>query len=256
MLVEGWTFLSKPKIIVNKNCLFEQELVRGITSILEDDSSGRKNEGLRLKDIKDGGSNLRQDEEQKLELELLGTAIGSTKDPIAFIKDLTSNKQGIYRLGNVIREAKVVKIRMGEVTLDLNGKTETLKLSKRAIAWAKIDKEGAAIVSVSADQRVVSRAGLLTESDNILKNIRNIKIKPYYEAEKVAGMMVEGVTEGSIITAAGIHNRDIIKTVNNQKIDSYQKALQVFSKLRNQSEIKVSLLRGGEAKTLSYRLEN
>jgi type II secretion system protein C len=246
IMFEGWAFLSKPKVNLDKSSLYEEELSGIFTAVLEDKFKDLHVEAESVEDNKI--------EKEDLELELLGTAIGSIKDPIAFIKDLTCNKQGIYRLGSVIREAKVVKIVMGEVTLNINGKEETLRLSKRGIAWAKLNEGTPAIVSVSAGQIVLSKRGLLNEADNILNTLRNIKVRPYHQAKEVVGMLVEGVPENSIITNAGIHNKDIIKTVNNQKIDSYQKALQVFSKARNQSEIKVSLLREGQVKNLSYSI--
>ena len=181
-----------------------------------------------------------------MDLELLGTAIGNIKDPIAFIKDLKSNKQGMYRLGNVIQEAKVVQIVMGEVTLDLNGRRETLRLSKRGMSWA----------GMNADEIIISKNNLLSQTAEIYNSLRSITVKPHYEAQKVVGMQVNGIPEGSVITTTGIKNQDIVKSVNNQKIDSYQKALQVFSKVKNQSQVEVSLLRDGQPLNLFYRIAN
>ena len=168
------------------------------------------------------------------------------KDPIAFIKDLKSNKQGMYRLGNVIQEAKVVQIVMGEVTLDLNGRRETLRLSKRGMSWA----------GMNADEIIISKNNLLSQTAEIYNSLRSITVKPHYEAQKVVGMQVNGIPEGSVITTTGIKNQDIVKSVNNQKIDSYQKALQVFSKVKNQSQVEVSLLRDGQPLNLFYRIAN
>ena len=245
MMVEGWTFLARPKINLDKDSLYQEELSGIFTSVLQDKFQDMNAEVAPDNKVK------RED----LELELLGTALGNTRDPIAFIKDLKLGKQGVYRVGHVIREAKIVRITMGEVLLDVNGKQETLRLSKRGIAWARLNEVTPAIVSVSSDRIVVSKNGLLNESDNILTSLRNIKIRPYYESEKVSGMMVEGIPESSIIAQAGLQNKDVVKTVNNQRIDSYQKALQVFTKAKNQSEIEVSLLRDGQIKNLSYRIE-
>ena len=247
MMVEGAAFLSKPKISVNKDASFEEVTLDKIIPFPQDNFAQKPD--LKL----DENSNTDK-ELEPLSLELLGIAIGNIKDPIAFIKDLASDKQGIYRLGSVIREAKVTRITMGEVVLDRNGRKETLRLSKRAMAWAGMNKGNSAIISVSTDKITVSKNGLLNESGNILNTLRNIKVKPYYRAKEVMGMMLEGVPEDSIIAQAGIRNKDIIKTVNNQTIDSYQKALQVFNKARSQSEIKVSLLRDGQVKNLSYSI--
>jgi type II secretion system protein C len=252
MTFQGLTFLSKPKATLNQDSLTGEALLNKVViSVMQASGSKLQAPSFKLQ-TKEGLVTSDNMEEEELQLELLGTAISNVKDPIAFIKDLSSNKQGIYRLGSVIGEAKITGITIGEVALDINGRKETLKLSRRAMAWANRNKQIPAIISVSGDRIVVSKNGLLNESDSIINTLRNVKVRPYYQAKQVLGMIVEGVPENSIITNAGIRNKDIIRTMNNQKIDSYQKALQVFNKARNQSEVKVSLLREGQTKNLSY----
>ncbi|OGX17064.1 MAG: hypothetical protein A3K83_00790 [Omnitrophica WOR_2 bacterium RBG_13_44_8b] len=189
--------------------------------------------------------------EKELQLELLGTAIGNTKDPIAFIKDLESNKQGMYRLGSQIKGAQVVKIVLGEVTLERSGKREILKMSRRARSWAGIDDS--IILSRSQDAITVSRQGLINQASRILNQLPSLKFKPHYEGKKAVGLMVDGISDDSIIREAGIRNRDVIKTVNGQTVNSYQQALQVAAKARNQSEISVNILREGKVQNISYR---
>jgi type II secretion system protein C len=243
MFVEGWALLSKPKIVIEKNEIMQAS---GLKLQAPSSKLQAKEEFATFDTVK----------EEELQLELLGTAISNIKDPIAFIKDLKLNKQGIYRLGSVIRDARVISIVMGEIILDIKGKRQTLRLSKRAIAWAKHNENNPLIISASSGRVVVSRKGLIAEAGNILNALPKLKIKPYYEADKVSGMMVEGIAKDSIIAAAGIRNKDIVKTVNNQKIDSYQKALQVLAKVKNQPEIKVNLLREGQIKDLCYYIAN
>lgn len=194
-------------------------------------------------------------EEQPYKLELLGTAIGSIKDPIAYIKDLETNKQGIFKLGSKIKEATVRKIVMGEVVLEINGKTETLRLTKHSGALAKADDKNSAILYLSDDKILVNRKILSRKSANVFETFSSVKIKPYYASKEVSGMIVDGIPQNSIIASAGIKNKDIVTAVNGQKISSYQKALQILTKIKGQSEIKVSLLRDGRVKNLNYRVE-
>lgn len=240
MFIEGQGFLSKPKLILWDNFRVEKEKIS-----IKNQKSDSYPEIVREKD---------NSVMQSPELELLGTAVGNTKDPIAFIKDLTSGKQGIRRIGSVLGDARIIEITLGEVVLDTNGRKEILRLSKGARSRAKTEKGASAIVSVSADYVTVSRKGLRNEMGAIMNVLPKLKIKPYYEASRVCGLMVEGVTQDSIIAAAGIQNKDVVKAVNNQKIDSYQKALQVLHKVKNQSEIKVDLLRDGQPANLCYRI--
>ena len=189
-----------------------------------------------------------------LHLELVGTAVGNAKDPIAFIKNLDTNRQGIYKIGNMIEDAKVMRIAKGSVDLDVNGKLMTLGVQDRKSQ--SVPTASGAILSVSDDEIVMSRWALLKTAGSILSSAKKMRIEPYSQANRVVGMKVEGVDKGSIIEQAGIHNQDVLTAINNQKIDSYQKALQVFKKVRKQNEIKISLLREGELRQVCYRFEN
>ena len=197
-----------------------------------------------------------QEDSLDLKLELLGTAVGSVKDPTAFIKDLITGRQGIYKRGNFIQEARLIQINTGEVVLEKNGRRKVLRISTRGKVWSKSDKGVPVVLASSKDQIVLSRQGLLNAAKKMPNILRGIKIKPYYQFDKVIGMAVEGVIQDSIIEDVGIRDKDVIMTINNQKIDSYQKALQVASKARNQLEIKVGLSRNGETRTINYRIRN
>jgi type II secretory pathway component PulC len=102
---------------------------------------------------------------------------------------------------------------------------------------------------------LVNKSRLASESWKVIKDLKQVKVSPYYDSKKVAGMRVEGVTEDNILASAGIHNQDVVTMVNSQKIDSYQKALQVLVKARSQAELKVSVLRDGQPQLLSYKFQ-
>jgi type II secretory pathway component PulC len=247
MAVEGGMLLSKPRVTVKNNALFKEEAAY----VFNQPEPLHKTADVVVAQSKAQGI-----EEQIDGLSLLGTVIGSPKDPIAYIKDEATNKQGIYRLGSKIREAKVVKIVLGEVMLESSGQTATLKLSQKGRAWAGMTEDTSAILSVTGNNVMVSKNELLKQSASIVNNLRAIKVKPHYVAAGVVGLRVEGITQENILSKAGLRNYDVIKSVNNQKIDSYQKALQVFGKVKNVSQINVCLLREGEAKTLKYNINN
>ncbi len=193
--------------------------------------------------------------EDVLRLELIGTAMGNGKDPTAFIKNLDSGKQGIYKLGSTIQEARVIKISMGKVVLDVQGKEQVLTMGSTSKTLAHLNEASQPLITVSGDQIMVNKSSLASESGKIIKELTHVRVSPYFESLKVAGLKLEGVTPGSIIAAAGIHNKDVVTMVNSQKIDSYQKALQVLNKAKGQTEINVSVLRDGQSQLLCYKVQ-
>ena len=93
--VNVWAFSHKPKVIINENIFIEEEL-----KVNKEEESFDKKELIPQEDSIDGAGQGRSlakaapvgSKNESLPLELLGTALGNLKDPIAFIKDLESGK--------------------------------------------------------------------------------------------------------------------------------------------------------------------
>jgi hypothetical protein len=67
----------------------------------------------------------------KLNLVLLGTVVGDENDARAIVVDKTANKQDIYRIGDAVQGALIESIGRGRITLDVNGKKESLLIKER-----------------------------------------------------------------------------------------------------------------------------
>src|SRR5262249_11564906 len=59
-------------------------------------------------------------------LKLVGTVVGPPERTYAVIEDLSTKRQDLYRLGDVVREAKVVEVTRNRVVLDNRGRREEL----------------------------------------------------------------------------------------------------------------------------------
>ncbi len=67
----------------------------------------------------------------KLNLVLLGTVVGDDEDARAIVVDKTAKKQDIYRVGDAVQGAIIETIGRGKVTLDVNGRKESLLIKER-----------------------------------------------------------------------------------------------------------------------------
>jgi len=254
-ILEAAALMTRPKVVVRQDVP---------AATVEDMGGGSLGSTAELEDrepslcIEALASALEIDEavahEKSLNMELVGTAIGNIKDARAFIKDLETGRQGIYKVGSTIRQAKVTRIAMGEVALELNGREELLRLSSKGRQWAQVSGSDSPITLVADNLYAVNRQELMHEAGAVLKAMQKVKVKPHYESNKICGLRVEGVPENSLIAAAGIKNSDVVTMVNSQKIDSYQKALQVMHKMKGQKEVMVSLLRNGQPQQIAYRI--
>jgi general secretion pathway protein C len=59
-------------------------------------------------------------------LKLVGTVVGGPDHTYAVIEDLSSKRQDLYRLGDLVREAKLVEITRNRVVLDNRGRREEM----------------------------------------------------------------------------------------------------------------------------------
>ncbi|RUM37056.1 MAG: hypothetical protein DSY58_04385 [Desulfobulbus sp.] len=66
-----------------------------------------------------------------LDLTLLGTVAGNEQTARAIIIDNKTKKQDIFQIGDALQGAFIETIERGEITLDVNGRTETLRIKER-----------------------------------------------------------------------------------------------------------------------------
>jgi general secretion pathway protein C len=185
-------------------------------------------------------------------LELLGTLIGNSS--LAFIYNQDTKNPGLYRLNDTIDDFRIVSIVPGKVTLERNGITHELLLAAGKHGYAE-SKE----VAVSYDDSgtmIINKFQLLSQIMRANELLAKIKILPLPDvsSNKLRGFRIDNVPSGSIIEEAGIRNGDVVYSVQGQKMQSMQDALQMFNKIQNQSRIEIVLLRDDKPVTLHYEI--
>ena len=217
-------------------------------SIAEDISSGRTLSRPVAADREAGILGQKGVRKSLLKLRLLGTVLGNPA--IAYIEDLASGREGTYNIGDIISDAKIIDIQSGKVILERDGQREILTL---------IGSRKEAIIKLSPTEMIVSRRGVLNEiGSDIDKTLIMAKVLPHFDfaSKQFSGFKIDNIRKGSIAESAGLRNGDIIRVVNDQELSSPQKAIQMFRKVRNQSQIDVDVLRKSRLIRLRYKIEN
>ncbi len=80
------------------------------------------------------------------------------------------------------------------------------------------------------------------------------RVVPNYRNGKYQGFKLIGVRPNSLYRAIGIHSGDIVKSINGEEINTPNKAIQLFEKLRNSGNIKLDIERRGQTQTLDYSI--
>ncbi len=97
-----------------------------------------------------------------------------------------------------------------------------------------------------------------SEIDATLSNLNSIatqaRIVPSFKDGQANGFKLFSIRPGSLYSKIGIKNGDVISRINGYEITSPDKALEIYSKLKNAKQITVDLNRRGKPQTLDYSI--
>jgi len=93
----------------------------------------------------------------------------------------------------------------------------------------------------------------LTKDPGVL--FQEIRLKPSVEEGKTRGFIFEWIKPRSIFDKAGIKQGDVLVAINNIEIKSGEDSFRILQALRNESSLKVTLLRDGQNMDINLRVE-
>lgn len=206
--------------------------------------------------------------QSSLRATLVGTIVAS--DPrwsMALITDLESSETGPYRVRDrLMNEATVIAVHTTRVVLNHNGVREYLELQEEAAPktasshikhrrYTRRSTLGEGVKKVGENSWVIDRA----EIDKTLSNLNSIamqaRIVPSFKNGEANGFKLFAIRPGSVYSKLGIQNGDIIHKINGYPINSPDKALEIYQKLKSARNVDIELTRRGKDKKLNYRIE-
>lgn len=94
--------------------------------------------------------------------------------------------------------------------------------------------------------------------ENTLSNLNSIatqaRIVPSFKNGVANGFKLFSIQPGSLYAAIGVQNGDVIQKINGYEINSPDKALEVYSKLRDSRHITIEIERNGQAIRKEYNV--
>lgn len=208
-------------------------------------------------------------------LKLLGTSV--RKDPSkssAIIEDLSTRKQAIYQLGDVIGGARIIKIERTRVVLDHLGNQLVFTAFPGQIPVESYNIPlSRAIRKIGENKWLVSKKGLwkiigvdiveVKVNDvilQIMKALANVGCRPYYPP----GRRRRGDSEGyevtilprrHLATHLGVKQGDIIRKINGKMITNKEKALEFLQEAQDKEEVVVKVTREKKLIDLIYIIQ-
>ncbi len=212
--------------------------------------------------------------ESTLPLVLLGTVVQvNGKRSFAIILDKSTSQQDIYFVGDAVGDgAAVGSVARNRVVLLRDGREEILektdeKVPETAFGSGRSRPVKAAKPSTSSgdsDSITVRKTGENSfvmdrrEVDGVLQDfnklLTKIRVVPHFSDGKPDGFKIFNIRPGSFFAQLGMVNGDIVKRVNGLEITGPEQALQMFTQLRDESQVTVDLDRFRKNLTLQYEI--
>jgi general secretion pathway protein C len=183
--------------------------------------------------------------------DLKGTVAGGSSFGFIVIEEKGKNKQRLYRLGDMIGSARLIKITRNTAIIKSGDREITLKI--------KETPEGSLLSRSQAPQASIPSSGMALSKSEINEKLRDLKtiltqavVRPYFEAGTQEGLIVSDIKPDSLYQKLGLQNGDIIIDVNSKRMQTADDALQMVNIMQSGGSIAMSLKRNGKVETINY----
>lgn len=202
-----------------------------------------------------------------LRVKLLGTLVSA--DPywsFASIQDASTTKSTTYMIGDELQGATVMEIERERVIINNNGRKEfidgqagtgqpapvTAAVVPPSAAPAEPGNDG--IRQLSENNYEVDRS----EIDNTLNDLNKVamqaRIVPAFKDGKAQGFKLFSIRPNSLYSKIGVQNGDVIKRINGFELNSPEKALEVYTKMKDANRIDIEIERNGSVVRKTYNV--
>lgn len=97
-----------------------------------------------------------------------------------------------------------------------------------------------------------------SEVDKSLTNLNEVatqaRIVPSFRNGKANGFKLFSIKPGSIYSKIGLQNGDVIQKINGYDMNSPDRALEIYTKLRDATSLTIELMRAGNVQTMNYAI--
>ncbi|HET6488845.1 MAG TPA: type II secretion system protein N [Syntrophales bacterium] len=204
-----------------------------------------------------------------LQLDLYGTIAGEDGKGYAIIEERDKKRQRLYKVGDKVSGATIVKIMRNAVVLRLGEKDQVLK--KKAIASTPGERQAGAGMAeqqvpppgpgAAPRARPLSRppaAGPTGSAADLASLLTQARVIPHVTAGssgKPDGVVINEIQPGSLFENAGLVNGDVIQEVNGKPVSGVNDLVAMYRDLKPGTSLSVKVTRGGRQVVLNHTVE-
>lgn len=199
-----------------------------------------------------------------LALKLFATTLSGPNDPLATaIIEVNVGRpiSGVFYVGQqVVDKVYLADVRPREVVLDnrVTGEREILRMDNKILRFQVAANTRRAPRGRTSPNRITLNRKEFVNDLQINYTDLITKVKPRYVKDangKVTGITANNISEIPLAKKLNLQDGDILQTINNERIDSEDKIIEVINKYRNASTFRLGIMRNGRSQVLTYHLE-
>jgi len=188
------------------------------------------------------------------------------EDSFVIIKNKRTNTEDMYKVGDNVGQAKILKIEIDRVLFEYDNKTIFLNIESKSFEAPPVSILRKTPSEIQQQKTETSSSGeiiknvdfnkIITSLESDRSLIEKVNIIPNISNGKIEGYRVSNLPEGSIPYQYGLRNGDIIKSVNGIIIDSIGTAFRVYNQIKNSDTgtVTVEIIRDGQILKYTYQL--
>jgi general secretion pathway protein C len=187
--------------------------------------------------------------EEYTAFDLKGTIAVNDNVGFVVVEEKGKGKQKLYRLGEMIGSARLVRIGRNTAVLKNSEKEFVMKIKEAAEGglMGRSSRPGGAASGIAVSKQEV------TESLGDLKSIMSqAVVRPFFNEGVQQGYVVSNIVQGSLYERLGLKNGDVIVDVNNKNLESADDLLKLVNVMQAGGSVSVNLMRNGKNETINY----
>jgi general secretion pathway protein C len=195
---------------------------------------------------------------------LVGTALASPERySLCQLTNGETNETLVYALGDKFMGASIYKVEKDKVLIDNDGRNEFIDNSAAAppnlgvFTPMQPGQPAAAndVRQLSENQYVLAKATVNGALSDLSQLATQARIVPSFKNGVANGFKLFSIVPDSLYSKIGIQNGDVIRRINGYEMNSPDKALEIYQKLRDANRIEVEIERRGDTIRKSYSIE-
>jgi general secretion pathway protein C len=197
-------------------------------------------------------SGLFDSDQKNMDFDLKGTVAYNSSFGFIVIEERGNHKQKLYRMGDKIGTAKLIKITRNTTTLKSGEQEITLKI--KATMEGPLLPYSPASGKYQAPPRSLNLSKkVVNENLSDLKSIMSQAVVRAFLNEGVQnGYIISNIAPNSLYEKMGLQNGDIIYDINDKPMRSADNLLQMVNLMQSGSSITLNVKRNGKIETINY----